>query len=62
MTYGPFDLRLSKALAQNRLAAAHRVRVGITRSPSARGAPPECRGGREVVSLPRPAAGAAGGS
>ena len=62
MTYGPFDLRLTKALAQNRLEAAHRVRIGMSRRPSARGAPPECRGGRDRVPLPRPAHGAAAGN
>jgi hypothetical protein len=62
MTYGPFDLRLANALAQNRLAAAHRVRIGMTRRPSAREAPPECRSGRDRVALPRPAHGAAAGN
>jgi len=62
MTYGPFDLRLTKALAQNRLAAAHQMGIGMNRRPSARGTPAECCAGRDRVALARPAQGAAAGN
>lgn len=62
MTYGPFDLRLTKALAQNRLASAQQTAIGMARRAPARGAPPECRGSRDRVALARPAHGAAAGN
>lgn len=61
MTWGPHDLRLAEALAEQRLEAARRARVTIKKRPSARGAPSEKIGGRGRVAVRRPAhSGAAG--
>jgi hypothetical protein len=60
MSYGPFDLRLTAALAERRLLAARLVRVGPDRRPSARGASPERSSGRGLVPFRRTAPGAAG--
>ena len=62
MSYGPYDLRLTKALAGHRLASAERVRIGSTGRLSLPGTASPRRHGRARGGLPRPAHGAAGGS
>jgi len=71
MTWGPHDLRLAKALADQRLEAAHRAGVDLKRPLWVRGAPERSGGHARVrlqwpfhrhwpVHLHRPAHGAAG--
>jgi hypothetical protein len=62
MSYGPYDLRLVEALAEQRLAAVHRVRIGLAGRSRVRGVPPERSDGRGRIALRRPAHGAAGGT
>ena len=60
MTIGPNDLRLVRALAEQRFETARGMRISVKRRPSARGAPPETSGRHGRVAFPRPAPGAAG--
>jgi len=62
MSYGLYDLRLARALADRQLATARRMQISMKRRPSARGAPPECSDGRDRVGVRRPAPGAAAGN